>query len=346
MDRLTERETAESLLDRWLERGLISTEQAAAIRAAEGIGTPAPPPPLSAGPPAKPPPAAPRASRAPLVAEVFGYLGAVIALIAAGILIGPSWSDLGTLARFAIVGAATAVAVVLGAVLPADQASLRRLGSLLWALAVAGAGAAAWLATDEWLGWSDDSTAAAAAGAAALLAMALYLARRLGLQLFAFAGSAGVLAAALVSLDDEAQSMTTGYLLLGLGVAWLALAWGGVALPAPAAQISGAVTAGVGAQLVVDDRPFSGLLVGCVLSGAVLLWAILARDRTPLVLGALGLFAFVPQVVFRALDGQDRGPTDRPVAAALAFLLIGVGVVAGAVVLGRVTSRKERSRGT
>ena len=127
-----------ALLRRWTDRGLVSTDQAERILRSEGLAGPVVPSQRTAEKPSRPAAGAP-GSR--LLVEALAYLGGVLALAAALLLLQLTWSDLSTAARLAVPTIAAAALLLGGALLPRGADELARLRSVLWLLA-----------TGAWLG--------------------------------------------------------------------------------------------------------------------------------------------------------------------------------------------------
>src|SRR5688572_29921065 len=105
-------------LDKWVSGGLISAEQADAIRAAESDGTVEP---SNA--------AAPRRSGVSLGAEALGYLGSILFVAAVVVAYGDIWDEIEDPIRMAVLGLAVALLVAAGARFRAhSEPALDRMG--------------------------------------------------------------------------------------------------------------------------------------------------------------------------------------------------------------------------
>ncbi|MGD9793929.1 MAG: DUF2157 domain-containing protein, partial [Acidimicrobiia bacterium] len=110
-------------LEQWTSAGLITRDQSEAIYAAEHEAAPPPP-------------------RVPLATEAVGYVGSALVLTAIGMIIGNTWDDIGAAAHIAVLAVPTIAVIAAGAfVLRSTDAAMARLGSVLWALSVAGTAA-------------------------------------------------------------------------------------------------------------------------------------------------------------------------------------------------------------
>ena len=108
-----------SSLRAWVTAGLIDEDQAKAILSHEAEPS--------------------DERRVPLIAEVLGYLGGSLALIAAFILAGEFWPDLESWARLLLVGAGTAAFLAAGwFIKDTENDAILRLSSFSWALGTVG----------------------------------------------------------------------------------------------------------------------------------------------------------------------------------------------------------------
>lgn len=201
-------------LERWVAAGLISSEQAGAIRAHEreraAARVPAP------------------ERRISLIAEALGYVGTALALAGAAVGLGQAWDDIPGWGRLAAAGGATVLLWLGGLILlRQSEPAFRRLQSVLWFLAV---GAAVWFLVVlgiEYLGLSDDERLALLVGAgSAVLAGLLWAFRRLALQHAALFGTLLVtLVGIVLCLPGRAPIWGFGLAVWALGVAWGVAGW-------------------------------------------------------------------------------------------------------------------------
>src|SRR5215470_15778461 len=114
-------------LARWTAAGLIDSDQADRIEAAEREHAAALP-----------------RRRLPLVAEVLGYVGAVIAITAIVVSVHQIWKHVPAAVELATAGVITVGLLLAGAALRTDgDPAFARLRSVLWLLSTAGAAALA-----------------------------------------------------------------------------------------------------------------------------------------------------------------------------------------------------------
>lgn len=330
----------EQAVQRWREADLLDESTAAAIRSYEEDRGHAATAPASHAPPS----AGPREAtdddgllphgRAGLVAEGLAYLGAALAFGAGFALFAEVWQELSGLARTLVVGAGTlAVGGAAAALAGADTDPVRRLRSLLGALAVLGVAATVAIGLSE-LATLDEDVVMLLAGVTGLAAaVPVHLARPSW-------PSALVMGAAVVTTTIAGESVlgigdtdvAAGVTLAGLGLAWAALAWSGHLRPRAAFEVPGLLVGGLGIQIVgFSAFPVGALLVGLAVAGGVLALGML-EDRTSLaVLGGLGITVFAPQLVFEVFGDTIGGP--------LALFVGGVALVGVAVMVLRQRAR-------
>jgi hypothetical protein len=302
---------------RWVEAGVIGREQADAILALEG----------AAGEPG---------GRRAVVVEVLGYLGGVLALVAGFVLGAESWTQLGRWGRAAV------LAVVAGVLLGAGGRLRRgggpvlpRLASVLWLAAVAAfAGLLAVLLGDR-SGDALDDPSLWVAGGTLVLAGGLWLLERRVLQQVAL--FAAVVATMVAAGNQIGWSWETvqGYGFLVLGAGWLELGRRGVVEPRRTSEALGALALVSGPEVLngagVGPGDWGlwlglGLAVGLIMAGSAL------RRNVPLGIGAAAMVVFL---------GQVAGQRWRALGAPLAILLVGLGLVAAAVVLARLRPARD-----
>jgi Predicted membrane protein (DUF2157) len=294
---------------RWVEAGLIRRDQADAILALEGGG-------------AEP------AGRRAVAVEILGYVGGVLALVAGIVLGAESWAQIGRWGRVAVLGAV--VAALLGAgwrLRDGGGRVLPRLASVLWFAAVAAwAGLLAVLLGgrgDEALG---DPSLLVAAGALAL-AVVLWALERRALQQVAMMVTA--VATVLAAGDRLGWGWETiaGLGLLGVGVAWLALAWRQLLQPRRTAEALGAIAVACGPEVLFAAGSEAWLWVGLAVALGLLVAGSTLGRPVLLGIGAAALVLFLSEVA---------ATWWRSLGAPLALLLAGLLLVGAAVVLSRL----------
>lgn len=274
-------------LEAWVEQGLISAEQAVAIRDYEERTQEPGRPLLSHG-------------RVPLVTEALGYLGIGVAAAALVILLAEDWTTFPLGTRLAATGIGTVVLLLAGWLLRSnDEPAFARFGSVLWALAVA---SAAWFTGILMVDGveADEVDVAFTIGAVATLVGAtLYAMRREVLQLIVLAAGSATLVIGLVQLPldkGEAAAVQVGIALWVLAIVWLALTYRGVLIPRALAYGLGAFAALMGPDAVAtgNGEPIGGgLLLGLVTAFALIAASVWLRENVLLVFGSIGAFGYL-----------------------------------------------------
>lgn len=317
---LSSRPDVPALLERWVSHGIITTDQAARMRAdVPGMASPAG--------------GTPETGRGTsLVTEAMGYLGGVIILVASGLVTGWFWEDMSTTVRLALAGAVTVLLVVAGAAVPRHLgAPGDRLRSVLWLLASAALAAFLSLAGSEKFAWDGETVALFAAGGTAVMSAVLWYEHPRLLQHAATFVPLLVTAATATSLLPGSE-MLTGVAVLAVGAVWGVLSWGGVISARRHGTILGAVAMAFGSMLVVGEG--WGTALALLTVGALVLFAVASRDLVLLAVASAGALFVLPASMSRLFPGM--------LAAALALLAVGVLLVAAAV----ATARRRRARPT
>jgi uncharacterized membrane protein len=298
---------------RWVEAGVIGAEQGEAILALEGEGR-------EAG-----------GRRRAVVAEVLGYLGGVLAVVAGFVLGAESWDQLGRWGRAGVLAAVTGALLAAGWWLRGSEGRvLPRLASVLWLGAVAGlAGLLAVLLE----GRSDDALADPPLGVAAgalVLAVVLYaLERRVLQQVALFLTVVATMVAGGHRLGWSWETVE-GYGFLVLGAAWLELGRRGLVGPRRTSEVLGSLALLTG-PAVLDVEAVGpgdwGLWLGLGLSVALIVAGSALARNVLLGIGAAGMVLFL---------GMVAGEYWSDLGAPLAILLVGLGLVAAAVLVARL----------
>jgi Predicted membrane protein (DUF2157) len=305
-------------VSRWVEAGVIGPEQAEAILALEALEGPGPD-------------RDPAGRRRAVVIEVLGYLGGVLALVAGFALGAESWDRLGHWGRVGVLAVVTGVLLAAGWRLRGSGGrGLPRLASVLWLGAVAGfAGLLAVLLDGDSSGALGDRSLWVAAGALGLAAGLYLLERRVLQQVALFAALVATMVAGGQRLGWSWETVE-GYGLLVLGAAWLELGRRGLVAPRRTSEALGslALLSGPEALDAGGAGPGDwGLWLGLGLAVALIVAGSALRRNVPLGIGAAGMVAFL---------GQVAGEHWRDLGAPLAILLVGLGLVAAAVVVARL----------
>lgn len=334
---------------RWVDLGIITPEQADAIRA-DQVLHPAgqlPTEPLPAGPPGPPgppepgqPPVAGPPVPAPtgpvntsLLAEALGYLGGALILVAFGIATGRFWDDLSTSARLGLAVAAATGMFAAGTAVPVGTGpAARRLRSVLWLVSTCLAAGSLGIAGDA-LGLEDEHLLLFAATGTALYAAVLWWRHHHLLQhLILVTALSTTLAAATSLLPDSETSPAAS--VWALGVTWYLLGWAGILRPRREAGLIGAAVA-AGATLFFAPELWGtplALLTLAVMAGL----AVKLRDLPLLALDAVAALMVLPAIVTRYFPGA--------LSAAAALLVVGVLLVlAGVVTVRRRSGTTDRA---
>lgn len=279
------------LVDQALRRGIVSGAQAEQLRAlASSVPVPAP-----RTPPAAPPP---RLARA-FVAEALGYVGGALVVVAGFVLAQQFWADLRPWAQVGILALLAGSVLAAGAVVHGEAGTpLGRLRSVLWALGTVAVTGTLGVWASEVAGLEDAGMAVATFAPATAVAAWLWWHLRRSLQEVVLVIGLVMTGTAVLALVDVVVVETWGGLLVwALGVGWLLLALGGLVAPPRTGVAIGAVLALVGPMALADAGRW-GALVGLATAGALAALSVSTRRTVLLGLGVVGVFLYVPQVVF------------------------------------------------
>lgn len=302
-------------LARWTAAGLIDKDQAERIEAAErerAVTLPR--------------------RRLPLVAEVLGYVGAVVAITAIVVTVHELWKHVPTAVEMATAGVIAVGLLLAGLALRTDtDPALARLRSVLWLLSTAGAAAFAAVLTGGYLHVADVIAALTTSAVSLVYAVPLWWRNRSTLQqLAAFGAAIAVLETGVDWIDPSAGAFTFGIALWVLAVAWgIAVARGNL-VPAPVGMLLSGAGALVGATITMDSAV--GMLLPIVTVAGLFACGVLMRQVLLIGVGAVGTLYVVPDAATRYLPGS--------VAAPLAVAVVGLVLLGVALWLAR-QRRKE-----
>lgn len=301
----------------WEAAGLLTAPQVAAILTHEGDGDGDAP-----------------ARRITVAMEALGYVGATLALSAVSLVLGEYWETLGTPGQLAIIGALSGLLMLAGALVrDVSEPAVARLGSVLWFASTVGV---AWLVGvlgDEVIGLEWDATTLVVGSSVVVQGGVLWWLRRRTLQhLAVFAGVSTSIGGLLALADLELEPFAFGLTTWGLGAVWALLAHAELLPPRPVGYVLGILALGVGAELTsVGDYRTAGLLLALATTAVVLGAGILRREVVLLGLGAVGIVAFVPQLIFHLFADTLGAP----------LLLFVVGVVLVGTAVAGVQVKRE-----
>lgn len=314
----------EQRLSEWTDAGLITSEQAAEIAEHERARD------RSRPSPRRQRPSAERPGRRVAMAEAVGYVGAVLALAALGLLVGEVWPELSVGGQLALVGLLTVLLAAAGrAVEGQPAAAMQRLTGVLWAAAALGSAWFAGIVAADVLAFGGDATATTAGVVATLIAVPLVVRRpSLPLHLVGLGGAVATAVSVLSLTVLRPDIFWDGLLVMAIGGAWLLLGRGGWFGSARVAEVLGGIVTLIGAQVAsFGDVRVTALALGLVIAGGLVALAVFTEAGHHLVVGSLGLFVLVPQLVFEVFGDAIGAPAT--------LLVIGLLLVLLAVGLGR-----------
>ena len=215
------------------------------------------------------------------------------------------------------------------------EPALRRLMSLLWALAVGGVVGTTGVIIAEFASDIDEEWVPVVLGVA-MLVPAVILWRILPAVLQQMAVLGGVLLTALgivAALPGEPNGTAMALTAWGVGAIWLVLGWRGRLAPAAAAMVFGAVVAAYCPVLAADRYQWL-LALGIVTGAALMLLSVRTGAVALLAIGTVTVFGYVTGLVLRYFRDQLGVP--------LALIIIGgtfIGLALLAARLGRLSRR-------
>ena len=278
-----------------------------------------------------------------MIAEVLGYVGGALAVVAALFLGAELWDELGPWPRVLLLGAVAVACLGAGAALGGRDGAPGRLGGFLWAAAVIAVAATAGVAADD-LAVAEPGTSALAAAVVALVVAAVLWWWRPAVLAAHRHVRRGRRDAAHRASTGSATARSTG-----AGRCCGASGWpgwpprpspdrqhkpddgpAGIWTPAEPGWVLGALAVVVGPLFAQSGRA-GWLVVGSL--GAAALVVVGVRTRNPWVaaVGIGGVFVSVPLAVAELFDAR-LGPL-------VGILAVGLALVAAAVVLTRRAAR-------
>lgn len=320
------------LFDTAQAQGIITPEQAERLRTLAAESSPPPPPPQtpshepSTGGTSTGDGGGGLANIGTRVAEALGYVGAALAIVAGVFIAQQFWADLTPWAQTALLGVVAVALLGAGAAVNGPIGTpTGRLGSFLWVLAVAATSATFGVYASEVANIGDSDLALWVTAPATILAAVLWRLRERALQLITVTfGIAGVSMAILTRIDTTVV-LWGGLLIWALGIAWMLLAYARVLAPLRAGLILGALGALVGPLFMFEHT--WALFLGL---GTAVALIVIGVGKGITVLGGMGvvaLFVYIPRIVFEYVgDG---------LAAVVAMLLVGIVLVAVAIIVAR-----------
>lgn len=312
-------------LERWRRQGILSARQVEQILSAERREAITTPLATDAG-----------RQQGSIVVEALGYLGGVLALAAALLLVQLLWGDLTTASRLAVPTAATVVLLVGGAMVPTSARSrggTARLRSALWLLAVGACASAFGVLGDQLLDLRPTDTWLLVGLGALALGLPLHLHSRTTAQQVGLFVACMVTAGAVGARAGWDEPTMIGLAGWSVAAAWLVLAVRRLLQPEVAARYLGA--AGAVVSVVLMAGSLGGQLLAIVTVAALFAWAVRVQSLGLLAVAAVGTLQVVPSTI--TFFFPDTGQLLAPVA----LLLVGGILVATAVTVTRRRARSE-----
>lgn len=299
---------------RWVEAGLLSEAQAAAIADFERAA-------LESRPP-------PRLSPA---IEALAYVGGVLVAVGAGMLVGQSWDELGTAGHLVVTGLAALLTGGVGAMVGEADPVAWRLRGFLWALSAGALAALAGLVAFELGDLEGEPVALSVAVVGAAASFGYWQLRDRPLQhLLTFVGLSVSLGVAVTWAVGAESGLATGLALWLLGVGWAGLAWQRRIPPATLGFLSGVVLTLVSASIVGSQvewlAPLLGLATACAWVGI----GIATDEPVAMAPGVVGIFVFLPWTLGYFVGESVGAPV--------------IAMVSGALLLGVVVLLMRRRR--
>ena len=269
----------------WVRAGLVSSDQAEAIRHFEHHTDTA------------------EAERLSVGAEVASYLGSVLALMGGAIMVGRRWDTLGIAGRLGIAAAIAAVGFVAGRWLVRQgESAMTRLGGFMWAIGAGGVALFVGLSIDRW-GPSEESWTPIGIGVVLFgVGLALWRNRERPLQ-FITAGVGFVMAAFGVGELTTPPAWLGGVVFIVVGLLVATPAAIDRVVPRTVAIAAGAAAAFGGAMALSDFNRHLGPFVALAVAAAMIVFALVDRTTVLLVLGVIGTLISTQALLMTTFDG-------------------------------------------
>jgi hypothetical protein len=268
-------------LQRATESGVVTADQAAALLALAAAPRPRT---RGGGGPVR---------AAPLAAEIVGYLGAVLAMIGAAILVGQFWEDMASWSRLALAGSLAVGLWGAGAVVDESaDAVLWRLRGFLWLLSSGAVAFFAGLLGGDVFEWAPDPVAVFVGSVTALHAGSLWRLRDRPAQYLAFvAGVIAALAGASAWIDGPGM---VGLVLWAFGAVWLVLGWRRIVVPAAIALVAAPGLMLVAAGVTGGSWQSLAPVFGLATAAGMLVGGIVLKEFLITGVGVAGVFVYLP----------------------------------------------------
>jgi hypothetical protein len=309
-----------ALIDEWTESGLITTDQAGAMRRSAPV--------IITGR---------EASRTPgrrfhdvAAVEVLAYVGGVVVVAAAILIAAQYWGTLASGWRLVVLLAASSALLAAAVAMPTDSGGAGDRARAVLGLSSTLAMAGTWgVFSVDVLRLDDEQTALLVTTGTACYALALWLWRRHPLQQLVAALAVGLSFSAAIAMATPSDSLPgLGVWLAGLG--YVLLASSGRLEPRSLGQVLGSCMAVIGAMATASSA--AGTLLTLLTVLAIVAAATALSDLTLLVVGVLGLLVNLPAVVSRWFPDSTLMP----------YVLLVVGLLLVGAALWRATRQRHR----
>ena len=304
MTSLLQSDRVQSHGEAWVDAGLISDDQLAAIRRFEHLERPVP-------------------RRFSVAAEVAVYLGSLLALSGGAMVVARRWDGLSFAARLAVALLLVIVGFSAGAwSYRQGESGTDRLAGFLTAVGLAGVAFAVGVTVDR-LGNVSDELIVIVSGLAVMAAgSAVWRNRARPLEFSAVVGAGVAVTFATASLLDL-DVWVAGAALVLFGALVAVTAAFGVIRPSELGVVAGAVVAYIGAFTWSDIDERLGAVVALVVALMLVALATRRDDPPPLVLGVVGALIATQAVLATTFDGALAAAI-----VALCGIVLVVGVIA------------------
>jgi hypothetical protein len=304
------------VLEDWVDAGLITPEQSRAIRQHEAEHQ---------GPRAGVAVAPSPETGPSLVVQALGYLGGVVMLVGAGILVGMYWADLSVPLRLILIGATVLALVGAGFAVPdrlGDAAG--RLRSVLWAVGVAATAGFLGVFSTEVLDRYDEHALVIIGPCTAVVAGILWWLRSTWLQQLALFVPLMLTAVGTGMELTSTSSSWGGAAMWAVAVGWAVLSWAGRLEPRVTGVAIGVLGAVLGAMTMDAEVGIALGLATAVAAAGVALWE---RSLPWLGVAAIALLWTMPRAAAAWFPGR--------LSAALTLIVTGAALVGAAVWVAR-----------
>ena len=301
-------------LDRWTSAGLINADQAGLIEAAERARATAVP-----------------RRQLPMIAEVLGYVGAVLASAAVAVALREFWKHVPPAAWLAFAGSLAVGFLTAGALVRVGgEPAFARLRSVLWLLGTASVAGFVYLLADKYLHLSENDVTLVAEGVWIACTVPLWCRTRSAVQhVAAFGGAVALVESGIDRFHPSAGTFGYGLALLVLATAWGVAVSRGYLAPRTTGILLSASGALIGAIFTMDAA--IGQVLALATVAALLSLGVITRRVLLIGIGAAGILYVIPDFAERYLPG--------PVATPLAVAAVGITLFVIAVWLARQRRR-------